>query len=181
MASRWQDPSNGGSQWTCFFDFTAQVANPPAEVLVKIGSLQPLTARPDPADPSRKVASVSTDAAIRLIASCPAPPPPTTTTAVPPTPSTAVTTTLPSTTTTFGPPSGGWNAVGQYWSVGVDSLCKAGLPVTAIARPCRPPNVGSDYITEVVDSGHSTVKYPNGAAIPTGTPLTVVVTSGRPC
>ena len=25
-ASRWEDPSGGGNQWTCFFDFSADVA-----------------------------------------------------------------------------------------------------------------------------------------------------------
>ena len=29
---------------------------------------------------------------------------------------------------------------------------RAGLPVTAIARPCRPAGVGSEYIISVVDS-----------------------------
>ena len=76
-ASRWEDPSGGGNQWTCFFDFSADIPDAPAEVLIKVGDLQPWTARPDPADPTRKVASVSTDAAIGLIASCPALPTPT--------------------------------------------------------------------------------------------------------
>ena len=53
--------------------------------------------------------------------------------------------------------------------------------MTALARPCREPNQGSEYITEVVDSNHSTVRYMNGAAIPAGTQLTVVVATGRPC
>jgi len=175
-ASRWEDVSGGGNQWTCFFDFSADVSNAPTEVLIKVGELQPWTARPDPADPSRKVASVSTNAAIGQIASCPALPTPTTT--GPPT-ATAETTTT--TTAASGPPVTGWNAIGQYWSVGVDSLCAAGLPVTALARPCREPNQGSEYITAVVDSNHSTVRYANGAAIPPGTPLTVVVATGRPC
>jgi hypothetical protein len=179
-ASRWEDVSGGGGQWTCFFAFSAEVSAPaPADVLVKVGELQPWTARPDPAQPSTRVASVSTDAAIRLIASCPALPSPTTTAA--PTASTVATTTAATTTTVAGPPVTGWKAIGQYWSIGVDALCKAGLPVTAIARPCRQPNAGSDYITAVVDSNHSTVKYADGAAIPAGTQLTVVVATGRPC
>ena len=179
-ASKWEDVSGGGGQWTCFFAFRAEVAAPaPADVLVKVDDLQPWTARPDPAHPDSRVASVSTDAAIRLIASCPALPAPTTTAAA--TASTVTTTTAAPTTTVAGPPVTGWKAIGQYWSVGVDALCKAGLPVTAIARPCRQPNVGSDYITAVVDSNHSTVKFADGAAIPAGTPLTVVVATGRPC
>ncbi len=179
-ASRWEDVSGGGGQWTCFFAFRAEVSAPaPADVLVKVADLQPWTARPDPAHPDSRVASVSTDAAIRLIASCPALPAPTTTAAA--TASTVTTTTVAPTTTVAGPPVAGWKAIGQYWSIGVDALCRAGLPVTAIARPCRPPNAGSDYITAVVDSNHPDVKYADGAAIPAGTPLTVVVTTGRPC
>ena len=44
----------------------------------------------------------------------------------------------PPPTTAAAAPVSGWNAVGQYWSNGVRALCAAGLPVTAIARPCRP-------------------------------------------
>jgi hypothetical protein len=181
-ASRWEDPSGGGGQWTCFFDFSAAVtAAVPAEALIRVGSLQPWTARPDPHDPSVRVASVSTDAAIGQIASCPALPTPTTTTLTPTGSTVATTTPAPATTTVPASPVTGWNAIGQYWSIGVDSLCKAGLPVTALARPCRAANVGSEYITEVVDSNDSTVKYANGVAIPSGTQLTVVVATGRPC
>jgi hypothetical protein len=179
-ASRWVDVSNGGNQWTCFFDFSADVPGAPAEVLIKVGELQPWTARPDPADPTVKVASVSTDAAIGQIASCPALPTPTTT-GPPPASAVETTTTVPASTAAPGPPVEGWNAIGQYWSVGVNSLCTAGLAVTALARPCREPNQGSEYITGVVDSNHSTVRYTNGAAIPAGTALTVVVATGRPC
>jgi hypothetical protein len=177
-ASRWQDVSGTG-QWTCFFDFTATVPAAPADVLVRIGDLQPWTARPDPANSAVRVASVSTDAAIGQIASCPALPTPTTTAA--PGAPTVATTTLPPTTTVPGPPASGWNAIGQYWSIGVDSLCKAGLPVTALARPCRQATEGSEYITKVVDTNDPSVSYGNGAAIPAGTQLTVAVATGRPC
>ena len=61
------------------------------------------------------------------------------------------------------------------------ALCDAGLPVTAIARPCRPPGFGSEYIVEVVDSDDSTVSYANGAEVPIGTEMTVVVATGRLC
>lgn len=179
--SRWEDPSGGANQWTCFFDFRVEVASAPAgDVLVKVRALEPWTARPDPAQPGVRVASVSTDAAIRLIASCPALPAPTPTVSAPAS-SVATTTALPPPTTVAGPPVTGWKAIGQYWSIGVDALCKSGLPVNAIARPCRPPSVGSDYVTDVADSNHPGVKYTDGAAIPAGTALTVVVTTGRPC
>ena len=75
----------------------------------------------------------------------------------------------------------GWHAVGQYWSRGVASLCRAGLPVTAIARPCRPEGVGSEYIAAVVDSNDSTVTYADGARVQVGTQMTVVVATGRLC
>ena len=88
---------------------------------------------------------------------------------------------MPPPTTAAPVPITGWNAVGQYWSSGVRALCTAGLPVSAIARPCRPPGAGSEYITQVVNSDDPTEIYANGAAIPSGTTLTVVVATGRPC
>ncbi len=181
VASRWVDMANGGEQWNCLFDFTATVSGVPAEFRVRIGSLEPWLARPDPSVPGSFVASVSTGVSIGQIPSCPpVPPEPTPTTTTP-----GATTTTAATTTTSstvpGPPVSGWNAVGQYWSRGVDALCSAGLPVTAVARPCRPAGVGSEYISAVVDSADSTVTYANGAAIPAGTALTVVVPIARLC
>ena len=180
QSSRWEDMAGGGEQWNCLFDFTATITGSPAEFRVRVGTLEPWLARPDPTAPGTFVASVSTGASIGLIPSCPAlPAPPTTdptassTTAAPTT--TAVATTAPAQLVS------GWNAVGQYWSRGVDSLCSVGLPVTAIARPCRPAGAGSEYITAVVDSDDSTVTYANGAAVPIGTAVTVVVATGRRC
>jgi hypothetical protein len=166
--SHWEDMSNGGRQWNCFFDFTATLDRPPPrEVRVRIGPLQPWLAGPDPTDRDVYVASVSTGALIELIPSCP------------PVPDENATT-----TTVRRRPRGnasGWHAIGEYWSRGVASLCRAGLPVTAIARPCRPRGVGSEYISEVVDSHDSTVHYRDGAKLPVGTEVTVVVATGRPC
>jgi hypothetical protein len=166
--SHWEDVSAGGRQWNCFFDFTATLTrSPPAEFRIRVAALQPWLTGPDPADPDTFVASVSTDAAIGLIPSCPPLPEPDATT----------------TTVRRRPPRrvSGWHAIGQYWSRGVASLCRAGLPVTAIARPCRPPRVGSEYIAAVVDSNDPTVIYRDGAKVPVGTPMTVVVATGRPC
>jgi hypothetical protein len=176
QASHWADMSAGGGQWNCTFDFTATVTGSPAEFRIKVGTLEPWTARPDPAASTTFVASVNTDASIGLIPSCPAVPAEVTTSTVP---ASAVATTVAPTTAAV--PVSGWNAVGQYWSVGIASLCTAGLPVTAIARPCRPANVGSEYIVAVVDADDPTVTYPNGSAVPLGTELTVVVATGRPC
>lgn len=169
--SRWEDVSDGGRQWNCFFDFTATVTGSPAEFRVRVAALEPWLARPDPADPDTFVASVNTNAAIGLISSCPALPEPTTST------------TEASTTSTTSAPRlvSDWRAVGRYWSQGVAALCRAGLPVTAIARPCRPPGVGSEYIVAVVDSADSTVSYDDGAEVPVGTEVTVVVATGRLC
>ncbi len=179
-ASRWSDVSGGGQQWNCFFDFTATVTSVttvPAEFRVKVGALEPWLAKADPTAPTTFVASVSTDASIGLIPGCPAVPSPSTTTPG------STSTTVPAVTASTAPPQlvSGWNAVGQYWSRGVAALCAAGLPVTAIARPCRPPNVGSEYIAEVVDSADPTVSYANGAAVPIGTAVSVKVATGHPC
>lgn len=172
-ASRWEDMSAGGEQWNCMFDFTAAVSGAPPEVRIKVASLEPWTARPDPTNPSSYVASVSTGADIARIASCPAVPAP---------PNTAGGTTTPTVATTASAQLvSGWNAVGQYWSRGVDALCAAGLPVTAVARPCRPVGVGSEYIVAVVDSDDPTVVYPNGSPVPLGTEVTVSIATGRLC
>jgi hypothetical protein len=166
--SRWENLSRSGRQWNCFFDFTATLNRPPpAEVRIRIGPLQPWLAGPDPNDPDVYVASVSTGALIELIPSCPPVPD-----------ETATTTTVRRRRVRQ---VSGWHAIGQYWSRGVASLCRAGLPVTAIARPCRPRGVGSEYISEVVDSHDSTVHYRDGQKVPVGTQVTVVVATGRPC
>jgi hypothetical protein len=179
-ASRWEDMSDGGGQWNCSFEFRATLDAPHAEFRIKVGPLAPWLARLDPTAPGTYTASVSTDASIALIPECPAlpvePDPSATTTAAPTT-----TTLVPPPTTAAPAPVSGWNAVGRYWSSGVRALCTAGLPVTAIARPCRPPGAGSEYITQVVDSDDPTEVYANGAAVPAGTRLTVVVATGRPC
>ena len=175
--------ANGGEQWNCFFDFTATVPGVHAEFRVRIAGLEPWLARPDPSTPGSFVASVSTGVSIGQIPSClPVPPEPSPTTTVPGATTTTVvpTTTTPPTTTVPGPPVTGWNAVGQYWSR-ASTLCSAGLPFTAVARPCRPAGVGSEYISSVVDSNDSTLIYANGAAIPAGTQLTVVVPIARLC
>ena len=180
-SSRWEDVSGGGRQWNCFFDFTATMTRPPpAEFRIRVATLEPWLARPDPAAPDTFVASVNTDAAIGLIPSCPPVPEPEEEETASTGASTSSTT---STTTTTRPRRfvSGWRAIGQYWSRGVASLCRAGLPVTAIARPCRPEGVGSEYIAAVVDSNDSTVTYPDGARVQVGTQMTVVVATGRLC
>jgi len=176
-ASRWEDMAGGAGQWNCSFDFAATLTAPHAEFRIKVGPLSPWLAGPDPGAPGTYTASVSTDASIGAIAECPALPatPDPATTAAP------TTTLVPPPTTAAAAPVTGWNAVGQYWSSGVRSLCTAGLPVTAIARPCRPSGVGSEYIVQVVDSEDPTEIYANGAAVPAGTAVTVVVATGRPC
>jgi hypothetical protein len=172
VGSRWEDMSRGGRQWNCLFDFTATVRGSPAEFRIRVAALEPWLTRPDPTDPNTFVASVSTNADIGLIPSCP--PVPEEEPERPP---------RRTTTTTTAPARfvSGWRAVGQYWSRGVASLCRAGLPVTAIARPCRPPRVGSEYISEVVDSNDSTVSYRDGQRVRLGTQMTVVVATGRLC
>jgi hypothetical protein len=176
--SRWEDVADGGEQWNCFFELTATVTGSPAEFRIRVGGLQPWLAGPDPADPDTFFASVSTDAAIGLIPACPPVPPEPDETAT----TTASTTTSTTTTTTAPPgPTGEWRAIGRYWSEGLRSMCRAGLAVTALARPCRPPGVGSEYISEIVDSNDPTVLYEDNARLPRGTEVTAVVATGRPC
>jgi hypothetical protein len=170
--SSWEDVSRGGRQWNCFFEFTATVTGSPAEFRIRVAALEPWLTRPDPADPDTFVASVNSNADIGLIPSCPAVPD------EEPPPRRATTTTTAPRPARF---VSGWRAIGQYWSRGVASLCRAGLPVTAIARPCRPPRVGSEYISEVVDSNDSTVSYRDGQRVRAGTEMTVVVATGRLC
>jgi hypothetical protein len=169
--SRWEDVSRGGRQWNCFFDFTATVTGAPDEFRIRVAALEPWLTRPNPANPDRFVASVSTNADIGLIPSCP------------PLPEENEERPRRTTTTTTAPARfvSGWRAIGRYWSQGVGSLCRAGLPVTAIARPCRPPRVGSEYISEVVDSNDSTISYRDGQRVRVGTQMTVVVATGRLC
>ena len=177
-ASRWEDVSGGGGQFMCTFDFAATLTSPQAEFRIKVGGLAPWLARPDPTAPGTYTASVSTDASVGLIEECPAvpaEPDPTATTAAP------TTTLTPPPTTPAPAPVTGWNAVGQYWSNGVRALCAAGLPVVAIARPCRPAGVASEYITQVVNAADPATVYANGGAIPAGTQLAVVVAIGIPC
>jgi hypothetical protein len=176
--SRWEDVADGGEQWNCFFELTATVTGSPAEFRIRVGGLQPWLAGPDPADPDTFFASVSTGAGIGLIPACPPVPPEEDETATT-TASTAPTTTT--TTTAPAGPAGEWQAIGRYWSQGLRSMCRAGLAVTALARPCRPPGVGSEYITEIVDSNDPTVTYEDNARVPRGTQVTAVVATGRPC
>jgi hypothetical protein len=178
-ASRWEDMAAGGEQWNCRFEFRATVTAPHAEFRVRVASLAPWLARPDPTAPGTFVASVSTDASIASIPECPAVPGDDDGTATTTTLARATTTSAAPTTTKA--PVTGWDAIGRFWSTGVRALCAAGLPVTAIARPCRPPDAGSEYITAVVASDDPTERYANGAAIPAGTELTVVVPVGRAC
>lgn len=175
--SRWVDMAGGGEQWNCVFAFEARLDAPHAEFRVRVGPLGPWLARPDPAAPGDFVVSVNTDASVAAIEECrglvPDDEEASTSTAVPPGSAAAA-------STTAGPVTR-WDAVGRFWSVGVRSLCTAGLPVTAIARPCRPTRAGSEYLTEVVDSDDPTTRYANGDPIPAGTRLTVVVPVGRAC
>ena len=64
---------------------------------------------------------MSTDASIGLIPECPAVP-------AEPDPAATTTTVVPPPTTVAAAPVTNWNAVGQYWSNGVRSLCAPGCP-----------------------------------------------------
>ena len=152
----------------------------PAEFRVRVGSLEPWLARPDPSDPGTFVASVSTDASIGQIPSCP------------PVPGTADhddddgrRRPRATTTTTHDGPRPARVRVERRRPVLVPRRRRAVLRRPAghrrsPARAARPAS-GSEYISAVVDSADSTVTYANGAAIPAGTALTVVVPIARLC
>ena len=82
-----------------------------------------------------------------------------------------------------------WSSVGSYWSNGISSLCNNGLKVVDIARPCRQPNEGSDYV-DVGDQRQparpSCTRTPTGyrstsPRLAAGEPVIVHIATGRPC
>jgi hypothetical protein len=118
--------------------------------------------RPDPSESGRFVSSVNTVASAERIAECASPPAVTAVTA--------------------------WDAVGQYWSNGLRSLCASGLTIADIERPCRGGNEGSDYVVKVVSAADPEVVYEDAsgvlvdpATLPPGTPVVVLIATGRPC
>jgi hypothetical protein len=148
-------------QWNCSFPFSGTVDGAPEEFLIKVGDLDPWLVRPDPTKPGQFVSSVNTVASADYFPAC---------------------------TDQAASPVSAWNAVGTYWSVGVPSLCGAGLKIADIERPCRGPREASDYVVKVVDAADPAVVYEDDrgmqvdpATLAPGTQVVVLIATGRPC
>jgi hypothetical protein len=148
-------------QWVCLFPFAATIDGNPQEFMIKVANLDPWLVRPDPSQPGSFVSSVNTVASAEKIPECA-------------TPGTG--------------PITEWDAVGQYWSDGLQSLCSAGVTVADIERPCRGPREGSDYVVKVVSATDPNVVYEDDrglqvdpATLAPGTQAVVLIATGRPC
>jgi hypothetical protein len=156
--------SDDRAQWMCTFPFTATIlGTPPAVLRLDIAGARSMTARPDPTAPGQFVASVSTDAAARLVSSCDE---------------------LPS-----GPASGVWDpVVGLYWNSGLDQLCSNGIAVK-VTRVCRPKRIGSDYVVAVVKADDASIVYEDASGVKLTDPavlgdepvVVAQVANGQPC
>ncbi|MFN0283022.1 MAG: hypothetical protein ACKVZ6_13780 [Kineosporiaceae bacterium] len=158
------DPSDDRQQWTCTFPFTATVTGPlPVPLRIRIAGLAPITARPDPTQSGRYVASVSTTASQKVISSCDD---------------------APRDDAELWQP-----AVGLFWSNAFGQICGAGVGIVKVERSCRPPTTGSDHVVAVLaGSDPSRVVEDSGglrisAVTELGSPATVVVrvANGQPC
>jgi len=121
------DPPN--DQWQCVFDLSIAAVPVAPRYWAEVDSLSRVEARPD--TDGTLVIPVSTSAKADLVGACTDP-------ALPPT-------------------VGDWQSVGQYWSLGIPSICSAGLRISRLDRVCRPSNIASDRVVAVVDAGDGTV------------------------
>jgi hypothetical protein len=162
-SSSWADVDPGdGEQWNCTFVFTGTVSRTVDSFKIKVADLQPWLARPDPTSPGKYVVSVDTNIELSRVSSC--------------------------TDREAGLPISEWQAVGQFWVDGLNTLCANGLVVEKIQRPCRPPNAGSEYITAVRSATDPSVVFEdaNGlhvdaTTLAPDTKVIVDVATGRPC
>ena len=162
--------AKGGEQWNCLFDFSATVGGAPAEFRVRVGDARALAgpARSDRADHIRRVRQLERQHR----------PDPVVPAAAPAADDHAVVLgrrhDVAAHTTALGPPVSGWNAIGQYWSRGVDDAVRRRAAGDR-DRPAVPAGRrGSEYITEVVDSDDPTVALRQWRGDPAGTQLTAV-------
>jgi hypothetical protein len=162
-ASSWADvdPSNQ-EQWDCTFAFTATVSKKVDSFKIKVADLGAWVAKPDPTNHGSYVASVDTKAEVSRIPTC--------------------------TDRQVGVPISEWKSVGQFWANGLRNLCDNGLIVDKIGRPCRPPNAGSEYITDVRSAADPNVVYEDAGGLHVDvttlqpdTKVIVDVATGRPC
>ncbi len=148
-------------QWVCDFPFNATIVGEPDVFRIKVADLDPWVVRHDPTRPGRFVASVDTVASIEFFSQC----------------------TDDAVNEVFE-----WQAVGSYWSDGLQNVCSNGLKVADIERPCRGPHEGSDYVTKVVSADDPSVVYEDAtglqvdvSTLPPGAPVIVQIATGRPC
>ncbi len=148
-------------QWVCDFPFAATILGDPDEFRIKVAELDPWVVRRDPTESGQFIASVNTVASIEFFTQC----------------------TDDAVEEIFE-----WQAVGSYWSDGLQSICSNGLTVADIERPCRGPHEGSDYVTKVVSADDPNVVYEDAtglrvdvSTLPPGAPVIVHIATGRPC
>lgn len=162
-SSSWADvdPSND-EQWNCTFVFTGTASRSADSFKIEVAELQPWLARPDPTNPGQYVASVDTNIELSRLSSC--------------------------TDREAGLAISEWQSVGQFWVDGLNTLCANGLVVDQVKRPCRPPNVASEYVIAVRNAADPTVVYEDGGGLRVDvttlqpdTKVIVDVATGRPC
>jgi hypothetical protein len=162
-SSSWADVDPGNrEQWNCTFSFTGSVSKAADAFKIKVADLEPWLARPDPTNPGTYVASVDTTIQLSRVSSC--------------------------ADREAGQPIFEWQAVGQFWVDGLNTLCANGLVVEKIQRPCRPPTAGSEYVTAVRSADDPNVVFEDAdglhvdpEALQPDTKVFVDVATGRPC
>jgi hypothetical protein len=162
-SSSWADVDpTDREQWNCTFVFKGTVSRAIDSFKIKVADLQPWLARPDPTNPGQYVASVDTKIELSRISSC--------------------------TNHEPGEAIFEWQAVGEFWVDGLQSVCGNGLVVDQIKRPCRPPHVASEYVIDVRSAADPTVVYEDAgglrvdvATLAPDTKVIVDVATGRPC
>jgi hypothetical protein len=162
-SSSWADVDpTDEEQWNCTFVFEGTVSRSTDSFKIKVADLQPWVARPDSTSPGQYVASVDTKIELARVSSC--------------------------TDHEPGESIFEWQAVGQFWVDGLQSVCGNGLVVDQINRPCRPPRVASEYVIAVRSAADPTVVYEDAsgllvdvATLAPDTTVIVDVATGRPC
>ncbi len=159
--SSFTDVGDDEEQWICNFPFQARIVGEHEEFRIKVADLEPWVVRRDPTNPDQFVTSVNTVPSLDFFPDC-------------------------TSDETF--PVTEWSSVGSYWSNGISSLCNNGLKVVDIARPCRQPNEGSDYVTLVTSANQPDLVYENADGLQVdvntlaaGEPVIVHIATGRPC
>jgi hypothetical protein len=162
-SSSWADVDpSGNEQWNCTFVFDGTVSRSTDSFKIKVADLQPWLAHPDSTKPGQFVASVDTQIELSRVSSC--------------------------TDQEPGEAIFEWQAVGSFWVDGLQSVCGNGLVVDQIKRPCRPPNVASEYIIAVRSAADPNVVFEDAsgllvdvATLAPDTKVIVDVATGRPC